>query len=114
MLPQTNARLRTIAGRGFTAEADLPETTGDPKWAGNTGVYVNEKVVASTAGARLDHFRKRYIVIPGDLRPPVEVEPGDVLTYFYAGQQRTGRVENIEAHLMSGVTPTVRLYFQDV
>jgi hypothetical protein len=112
-LPQANARLTAISGQGFSADGDLTATAGTPKWQGSSDCYVIEDEVTSTAAGRLDLYSKDAIIIPGDLRPAVDIEPGDAVTYQYAGATTTRTVRNIRARIMPGVNATVKLDLAD-
>lgn len=113
-LPQSNARLSAITSPGFSAEGDLPATPGEAKWSGSSDAYISEEQVTSTAAGRLDLFAKTVLVIPGDLRPAVNIALGDSVTYDYAGATRTRTVRAVRARLLAGVPQTVRIDLEDV
>lgn len=113
VLPQSNATLLEIRGAGFTADADRAATTGTPKWAGAASAYVRERNVVSTAAQRLDRYKRTQLIIPGDLRPAVELQSGDTVIFDYAGAQRTRVVQNFAAQLLGGVPQTIRIELAD-
>lgn len=112
-LPQVNATLTAITAAGTSDDYDTPAGVGAAKWEGAAGAYVTERVLTGLQPGRVDRFRSTQIVIPGDLSPRVELAQGDTVAYRYAGAARTGRVLNFEAHLLAGVTPTVRVSFEN-
>lgn len=105
-LPQVNARLKSIVPPGGSEDYDNPGSAGTPKWAGDIGAYVTESVIQSTSQGRLDRLKRTAIVIPGDLRPAVDLATGDVLTYDYAGLTHSRKVVDFQAHLL----PTARAF----
>lgn len=112
-LPQVNARLKSIVGPGGSEDYDYSGDAGAPKWEGDIGAYVTEKVQTSTAQGRLDRFKRTTVIIPGDLRPPVDLQQGDTLTYDYAGVTFTRKVREFQAHLLAGMPATVRIDVED-
>lgn len=113
-LPQQNARLTAIRGPGFSADADLPATSGEAKWTGVSDAYVTEEQVTSTVSGRLDLFERTALIIPGDLRPPVAIALGDSVTFDYAGFTQTRTVRAVRARLLAGVLQTVRIDLEDI
>lgn len=112
-LPQVNARLKSIEGGGFTEDYDAPATVGTLKWEGDTGVYVTESVMQSTASGRLDRFKRTTVIIPGNLRPVVDLQSGDMLTYDYAGTEFKRKVVDYQAHMLPGLPQTVKIDVED-
>jgi hypothetical protein len=113
-LPQVNATRVAIRGPGFSAEGDLPATDGDAKWTGTADAYLSEEQVTSTAAGRLDLFRRDVLIIPGDLRPPVDLQLGDTVTFRYADTVQTRAVRGVRARLLAAMLATVRLDLEDV
>jgi ribosomal 50S subunit-recycling heat shock protein len=118
MIPQSNARLKQINAPGFSADADLPATTGAAKWQGNIAAYFKETVMTSaaqmTGAGRVDLLRKTYLVVPSDLKPSVTVNIGDVVIFSIRGIDKTRRVREISAPpSIPGIQSTTRLYFED-
>lgn len=104
MLPQTNARLISIAPPGATEDWDQPAgPTGTPKWQGNTDAYVLEKVrtvYAQGTGAMVKQ-RDIRIIIAGTLKDaagqPLTINTGDVVTYRWRGTTHARRVMDYSA-----------------
>lgn len=113
-LPQRNAVLTAITGPGFSADGDQAATTGTAKWSGSSDAYVTEEQVTSTQAGRLDLFQKDAIVIPGDLRPTVEVVLGDAVSFVYAGVEQTRTVRGVRARLLNGARQTVKIDLEDL
>ncbi len=105
-LPQSNARLLSIVPPNNAEDYDSPGTAGTPKWSGDTDAYITESVIQSTSQGRLDRYKRTSIVIPGDLRPAVDLATGDVVTYSYAGVMFARKVVDFRA----AVLPTVRTF----
>jgi hypothetical protein len=112
-LPQANATVTAITGPGFSADSDLPAAPGTPKWTGSADGYVTEEQVTSAAAGRLDLLSKDAIVVPGDLRPAVDIALGDTVTFVYAGAEQTRTVRAVRARLLNGVRQTVKLDLED-
>jgi hypothetical protein len=112
-LPQWNAQLLRISDQGFTPDADLPETAGATLWEGVSKCTVRERVVVSTAGGRLDQYRRVTLTIPGDLNPSVDIDTGQLVTVFYANSEKSYRVKDYSAALLTGAPKTVRIEVED-
>lgn len=111
-LPITNSRLLkiTASGGGGGYRDDPPD--GSKKWEGNVGAFVEEKILRSLVGETLNRVKQTSLVMPGDIRPPIEIETGDVIKYRYRGKEYDRAVESWEGWF--GVGPKViELFFQD-
>lgn len=111
-LPITNARLLEIRDAGSSGGYRDEDTTGPVKWTGRVGALVEEKVMRNTQGQTLNRLKQTSLVIPGDLKPPFDIETDDEVTYLYRGDTYTRKVQMHEAFI--GVGPKiVELFFQD-
>lgn len=112
-LPITNARLLKITAAGpGGGYRDDPPNTGAKKWEGNVGAFVEEKVMKKVGAEQVDRVKQTSIVIPGDLRPPIDIETDDLVFYRYRGKEYTRPVQMHEGWF--GVGPKiVELFFTD-
>lgn len=111
-LPITNARLLKISSAGDSGGYRDEPGLGSKKWEGNVGAFVEEKVMKTVQGEQLNRVKQTSIVIPGDLRPPVDIETDDAVTYKYRGKTYIRPVQMHEGWF--GVGPKiVELFFTD-
>jgi plastocyanin len=113
VIPQVNATLHRIDAQGFTADSDEPATTGTTLWEGVTRAYVTEETMRTVEGQRADVLVLTSIIIPGDLRPSVTIQPGQTVTFEYAGGEHTRTVRNHRAALLPGVATSVKIHLED-
>jgi hypothetical protein len=113
IIPHRNATLLRISGGGYSPSYRGAEAADPTKWEGKKGAFVSEKVQTTLADRTQTRLKRTYIVIPGDLRPKVELKPGDTITYEYEGSEFKRDVDSFEAHQMKGVPRTVRIYFTE-
>lgn len=111
-LPIVNSRLLEIRGGGTTPSYRAAAGPDLVKWKGNVGSFCEEKVIRSTAQGSLDRFKQTSLVIPGDLRPPVEIKTGDTVKYRYQKKDFEREVQSLEGWF--GVGPKIiELFFAD-
>lgn len=108
-----NARLLRIGGGGSTGGYRRPPGADADKWSGDVGANVHEKVIVSTSGGTLSRHKVTALLIPGDLRPPVELKTGDTITYKYGNGEPVSR-DLIEFEAQLTVAPkTVDIALED-
>jgi ribosomal protein S28E/S33 len=78
-LPQANARLTAVTGRGYSEDWDAAGTAGSTRWSGQADAYVQTQAQEVRDGGRDSTVITRSVVLPSEV--PVEV--GDTLALTY-------------------------------
>lgn len=74
-LPQANARLTAVTGKGFSEDWDSAGTSGTTRWSGKADAYVQAESTDVRDGQRDSVVITRSVVLPSGV--PVQV--GDTL-----------------------------------
>jgi hypothetical protein len=119
MLPQTNARLLSIAGDPSPSEdwdVSAGPTGGSIVWAGDEDAYVDEKVTVSYANIAGGQIRQRRVtlIIPADLvdgdNDALTLQTGQVVTYNYRGTNNSRRILDYAAPHLPGMGLSIYEY----
>jgi hypothetical protein len=110
-LPVSNATLTRVQGGGGSEDYDTGPTGGADKWAGATGVYVNDRTNRVTSAERSSVIVSRTVVVAAELR--VDWQVGDTLSFTWRRIAEQGSVRAIEISAVPGLPGTVRLTLED-
>ena len=97
VLPQRNAKLTAIKAQAKQATYGSPATQGADKWTGEVGAYIQERIVTNIANDIQNRTKRTTIWIPGDLRPPLTIEPGDRVVGEFDGVAFNVEILNVTA-----------------
>lgn len=107
-LRRHNAYLTAIKGGGFTKAYGQAAGAAPDLWTGEAEIFVDEELVTSTSGDRLDELKRAKALVPSNL--DVEVASGDTIVFTQDGVIRERRVRNVRKRPELGVW---RLYLYD-
>lgn len=102
MLPQTNARLVSIATGTSVQSEDWDQPAGSAtayKWQGDEDAYIEETVrtvYAQQAGA-LVKVRDIQLTVSDTLADSVDIQTGDILSYLFKDIMHTRRIMEYES-----------------
>jgi hypothetical protein len=104
-----NARLKSVAGSGWSEDYDQPESGDDQVWTGDAEALVREEVLEESSGRDLDELTRTSIEIPANLAG--KIGPGDKVTYLRDGQTLTREVQRVDDS--SRLLGIIHLYLRD-
>ena len=113
ILPQSNARLKSISSAGTAEDFDQAEGAGGSKWSGDADAYYSEKRQRVTGPDGSSVVVTRSLIIPGDLAA-IEIVDGDVCSILFRGQTQSVEVRKVERREgPPGTLRTIRLTLRD-
>lgn len=111
-LPQVNCTLTAVQGGGTTHDYRRSSTAVD-KWAGESGAFVNERLVSKfNSGGAEDRIQRITLYVDGDL--PVDLKMGDTVVYVYEGNLYSARVGKMASPRMPGVPSYSTLDLEEI
>lgn len=110
-LPQSNARVTTVANGGASADYDYDGGADVPVWEGDADGYVSEEKRLVPNGDRLDRISTDYLLLDPTVPIPTE---GQFVTFTDdEGEQQTRKILTVaERPKLPAIAPYAKLYLE--
>jgi hypothetical protein len=106
-----NATLTAVNAAGFTADADLPATTGTQKFTGTQAAFFSQTTERVTVGSGSDVIVRRSLIVDADVNIAFAV--GDRVAFTYLDAPSTAVVRRVARTTAPGLPGVTRLTLED-
>lgn len=105
MLPQTNATLLAVTGRGSSGDWDRPGVAGAAKWAGRARAYYRDSLDRVQQGETVNVLKRRELIVEAAVVRESGMDTDDLLTFRIDGQAGdvTARARVIPLRELAGI-----------